>query len=44
MVLHTALDKLAQQDSHKLSDNDVLKELRLSSKNTEVKALSGDWI
>ncbi|KAJ1030282.1 hypothetical protein NDA16_001192 [Ustilago loliicola] len=39
-----ALAKLAKQDSEKLSDDAVLKELKLSSKDVEVEALSGDWI
>lgn len=40
----TALAKLAQQDSDRLSDEAILKELALSSKNVEVEALSGEWI
>ncbi|CBQ67777.1 conserved hypothetical protein [Sporisorium reilianum SRZ2] len=39
-----ALSKLAQQDSDKLSDEAILKELELSSKEIEVEALSGEWI
>ena len=39
-----ALAKLAKQDGDELSDSAILKELELSSKEIEVKALSGDWI
>ncbi|CDU24011.1 uncharacterized protein SPSC_02640 [Sporisorium scitamineum] len=39
-----ALAKLAQQDGDKLSDEAILKELELSSKEIEVEALSGEWI
>ncbi|SAM69610.1 uncharacterized protein UBRO_00619 [Ustilago bromivora] len=39
-----ALAKLAKEDSKKLSDDAILKELKLSSKDVEVDALSGDWI
>lgn len=39
-----ALAVLAQEDSEKLSDDAVLKELKLSSKEVEVEALSGEWI
>ncbi|KAJ1031053.1 hypothetical protein NDA18_002274 [Ustilago nuda] len=39
-----ALAKLAKEDSEKLSDDAILKELKLSNKDVEVDALSGDWI
>ncbi|SNX81716.1 uncharacterized protein MEPE_00421 [Melanopsichium pennsylvanicum] len=39
-----ALAKLAKQDSDRLSDDQVLEELKLSSKGIEVEALSGKWI
>ncbi|KAJ9476772.1 hypothetical protein PHBOTO_000442 [Pseudozyma hubeiensis] len=39
-----ALAELAQHDSDKLSDEAILKELELSSKDIEVEALSGEWI
>ncbi len=39
-----ALAKLAEQDSEKLSDNAVLGELKLSSKDVEIEALTGDWV
>lgn len=39
-----ALAKLAQHDSDNLSDEAILKELELSSKEIEVEALSGEWI
>lgn len=39
-----ALAKLAEQDGEKLSDEAVLEELKLSTKDIEVEALSGDWI
>lgn len=39
-----ALTKLAKEDSEKLSDDAILNELKLSSKDVEVDALSGDWI
>lgn len=39
-----ALAKLAQQDREKISDEMILKDLELSSKETRVEALSGKWI
>ncbi|SPO20063.1 uncharacterized protein UTRI_00457_B [Ustilago trichophora] len=39
-----ALAKLAEQDGENLSDEAILEELKLSTKDTEVEALSGDWI
>lgn len=44
LVRSTALQSLAEKDSERLSDQDILNELKLSAESTEVKALSGDWI
>lgn len=44
LILHAALAKLAKRDSEKMSDDAVLEELKISSKDVEVKALSGEWI
>lgn len=44
LILRSALDKLAEQDAEKLSDDAILKELKLSSKDVQIEALSGDWI
>ncbi|EPQ26085.1 uncharacterized protein PFL1_06293 [Pseudozyma flocculosa PF-1] len=39
-----ALKDIADRDGKRLSEDEVLEELKLSTKDTEVEALSGEWI
>ncbi|KAN0062279.1 hypothetical protein ACQY0O_005460 [Thecaphora frezii] len=39
-----ALEDIAKRDAERIEDDEMLNELRLSTEDTEVEALSGDWI